>query len=139
LIFFKDTFRKERSLTYQAILKKRLNEKAKAHEESQEKDNLPSSVRSEIPEERVTLRDVSPFRPIYLVLRRWNNVAMLLVNGEIMPAGRFCTHTNSFVEGIMFSWQMMITYTIARSLSIHYHYNPWKIGLTSLAYGLGRC
>ncbi|KAF5347001.1 hypothetical protein D9756_011026 [Leucocoprinus leucothites] len=120
LIFFRDTFRKERSLTYQNILKQRLKERARALEESQDKDSLPTT-RTEIPgaDIKITLRDVSPFRPIYLVLRRWNNVAMLLVNG------------------IMFSWQMMITYTIARTLSTYYHYESWKIGLTSLAYGIG--
>ncbi len=38
---------------------------------------------------------------------------------------------------LMFGWQFMITYTIARTLSSKYHYDAWKIGFTSLGYGIG--
>ncbi|KAJ3567087.1 hypothetical protein NP233_g6599 [Leucocoprinus birnbaumii] len=81
LLFFKDTFRKERSLTYQTILKERLKERARARGKLQDKDSWASTeAEASVTEVHITLRDVSPFRPIYLVLRRWNNVAMLLVN-----------------------------------------------------------
>ncbi|KXN88549.1 hypothetical protein AN958_07185 [Leucoagaricus sp. SymC.cos] len=119
VLFFRDTFRKERSSTYQSILKQRLKERAKKSEEVHEKDSRTTVVDGELPDIKITLRDVSPFQPICLVLRRWNNLAML------------------FVTGIMFSWQMMITYTIARTLSARYHYDAWRIGLVSLAYGMG--
>ncbi|KAF9446367.1 MFS general substrate transporter [Macrolepiota fuliginosa MF-IS2] len=137
LVFFKDTFRKERSLTYQDIVRKRLKERAKNAElasrqksvstraivTAQGETNLEEASSrvsgNESGEIKIMLRDVSPFRPIYLVLRRWNNVTML------------------FVTSVMMAWQFMITYTIARTLSSKYHYEPWKIGLTSLSYGMG--
>lgn len=40
-------------------------------------------------------------------------------------------------KALMFGWQFMITYTIARTLSSKYHYDAWRIGFTSLAYGIG--
>ncbi|KAF7767901.1 hypothetical protein Agabi119p4_7144 [Agaricus bisporus var. burnettii] len=124
---FNDTFRKERSLTYQAILKRRLQErceKLQLDPESKKEDVSADAMSNwidadELGEVRITLRDVSPFKPIYLVLRRWNNVAILIVTG------------------VMMGWQFLISYTIARTLTSKYHYDAWKVGFTSLAYGIG--
>lgn len=39
--------------------------------------------------------------------------------------------------GVMMGWQFLISYTIARTLTSKYHYDAWKVGFTSLAYGIG--
>jgi hypothetical protein len=39
--------------------------------------------------------------------------------------------------GVMLGWQFMIVYTIARTLTSKYHYDAWKVGFTSLAFGVG--
>ena len=44
-----------------------------------EKDNLPSPV---VPAAELSLRDVNPFKPIIIILRRWNNVVMLIASGK---------------------------------------------------------
>lgn len=104
MVFFKDTFRRERSLTYQNILKQRLKARVKKFEPEPRQENTPANTAfpdeklsqrnghpngnelDELYKAKVTIRDINPFQPIYLVLRRWNNVAMLFVTGAITPA-----------------------------------------------------
>lgn len=68
----------------------------------------------------LTLKDVNPFKPIGLVLRRWNNVAIL------------------FASGLQFAFGFLLSYTTSRTLSSQYHYDALKIGLVLLAYGFGQ-
>lgn len=108
MLFFRDTFRSERSLTYQNVLKQRLY--AAAINGDVLKDKPSSTVGKgsvqtnksdinvdiektiikteenaqgliEVPKITLTLRDVNPFKPMYLVLRRPNNVLILLTSG----------------------------------------------------------
>ncbi len=127
LLFLKDTWRKERSLTYQNILRARLrelgtgeNKHASDHGKrtlgaetplpdhascvteivaaSTEKSchtadpladtknttgvdskSVPPTL--EIPEIKLSFRDVNPVRPLWLVLRRTNNLIILLASG----------------------------------------------------------
>ncbi|XP_006462310.1 hypothetical protein AGABI2DRAFT_72269 [Agaricus bisporus var. bisporus H97] len=123
LLLFNDTFRKERSLTYQAIVKQRQQKQTSENFELQSKSGHDFADAngdiSPTPEIKITFRDVNPLKPIYLILRRWNNLAML------------------FATGIVLAWQLTIVYTIARTLTSRYNYDAWKVGFTSLAYGVG--
>ncbi|KAJ8516982.1 hypothetical protein ONZ45_g5758 [Pleurotus djamor] len=113
LIFFKDTWRKERSLTYQNILRAKLREMDR-HESSSkthgdggkaetsshassvteitvissegkdltggaEKVNAVAST-TEVHDIKLTFKDVNPFRPLCMVLRRINNLVILFAS-----------------------------------------------------------
>lgn len=103
LFLFKDTFRKERSLTYQNVLKGRIQEhkvaqemptdqeqsvsEKKTHEDST--PGIKSDVEMQrktvsalaIKEVRLSIADVNPFPPYLRVLRRRNNIAILIPSG----------------------------------------------------------
>ncbi|KAJ6469053.1 major facilitator superfamily domain-containing protein [Mycena vitilis] len=142
-IFFKDTFRKERSLTYQSVLKSRLKSRgmssaadstvtvavtepsAPTHRKSLprdvEKQNVidPVVAAAALPDIKLTMRDVNPFKPLWLVLRRLNNFVIL------------------FASGLMFAFNFVVVFTSSRTLSSAYGYNALKVGLTLLSFGLG--
>lgn len=105
-IFFKDTFRKERSLSCQNVLRKRL-EGIQLCADTQTRINTvePSTnISQQIPSQNtikgleagitmpgalgtlnditLSFRDVNPFPPMILVLKRWNNNAILLASGQ---------------------------------------------------------
>jgi MFS family permease len=104
-IFIKDTFRKERSLTYQAVLRRIRKEQAAAATEknlvaeselnSSEKDNVPEGRDTDIERQlatgvtpplkdvKITVMDVNPFTPIKNILRRPNNVLTLIPSGTL--------------------------------------------------------
>lgn len=127
LFFFKDTWRKERSLTYQNVLRARLRELEASEDKRDsvsaknlgvetplpdhascateiaatpteksahtadplidilkntsvvESKGLPPTL--ELPEIKLSLKDVNPVRPLLLVLRRPNNCIILLASG----------------------------------------------------------
>jgi len=102
LFLFKDTFRKERSMIYQNVLKKRVrdqksseakDEPQKATEkESQDGENqmsskdveaqrtvIPASVIKEV---KLSISDVNPFPPYITILSRKHNIAIFLPSGE---------------------------------------------------------
>jgi MFS family permease len=103
LFLFKDTFRRERSVTYQKVLKKRVREQglSEAKVESQkisEKESeseggnqtgskdveaqrtvIPASAIKEV---KLSIADVNPFPPYISILSRKNNVAILIPSGE---------------------------------------------------------
>ncbi|KAI0078221.1 MFS general substrate transporter [Panus rudis PR-1116 ss-1] len=134
--FFPDTFRRERSLTYQSVLKRRLREQM-----AKETANMSSSssmthtlqkdlesqvvasgsqiVSQELKEIKLTLKDVNPIAPFASVLSRPNNVAIL------------CT------SALIFSIGYCMTYTCSRTLSSKYGYNALQIGLVLLSFGMG--
>jgi MFS family permease len=103
-LFLKDTFRKERSLTYQHLLKSRLESRARFPTSSRtptivekelpphtdmEKQTRPDLSLSNSPviaevalaEIKLTLRDVNPVKPLWLVVRRMNNIMILFASG----------------------------------------------------------
>ncbi|KAL4266521.1 MFS transporter superfamily protein [Pleurotus pulmonarius] len=165
LFFFKDTWRKERSLTYQNVLRARLRE-LEATENKRDSvgakslggdtplpdhascvteivgapteksvhtadplvdisknttvvdsKGLPPTL--EIPEIKLSLKDVNPVRPLWLVIRRPNNCIILLASGSF------------------FAFGFLISYTTARTLGNMYHYNALKVGLVLLSFGIG--
>uniref|UniRef100_D8PLW3 Major facilitator superfamily (MFS) profile domain-containing protein n=1 Tax=Schizophyllum commune (strain H4-8 / FGSC 9210) TaxID=578458 RepID=D8PLW3_SCHCM len=134
IVFFKDTFRKERSLTYQNILKSRLREAAKegrrrrrAREKARDLERGSGvaviadggAVVAALPDVKVTLRDVNPFPGVISILRRPNNVVML------------------FSSGLLFSYSFIVPYTSSRTLSTYYGYTPLEIGFVLLSFGVG--
>lgn len=113
-VFFRDTFRRERSMTYQTVLKRVLENEAKKVAEAQTQAAPPESekaaqddgasarvgaaadqpdveaqtvhevsvVAPPIKEIRLSLKDVNPLGPMVHVLRRLNNVTILVASGE---------------------------------------------------------
>ena len=106
LFLFKDTFRKERSTTYQNVLKRRLQERRNAAErdttregpvsekETSEDENSGAQIPQRdveaqpaivpapaIKEINLSFTDVNPFPPYLWVLRRRNNLCILIPSG----------------------------------------------------------
>ncbi|KAG1900320.1 MFS general substrate transporter [Suillus fuscotomentosus] len=138
LFLFKDTFRKERSVTYQNVLNSRLGEQqsSEAKDESQnisksevggenqttskdieaQRTVIPASAIKDI---KLSIADVNPL-PAYLsIVGRKNNVPILIASG--------------FTLGLTFS----IAYTSARTLSMYYDYDALMTGLVLLTFGVG--
>lgn len=101
-VFFKDSFRKERSLTYQNVVRRRLKESqlctviTDSVESSSDKSQaMPSekaiqgleagtntiSPSHTVDDVTLSFKDVNPFPPMILVLKRPNNNAVLLASG----------------------------------------------------------
>ncbi|KAJ3880099.1 MFS general substrate transporter [Lentinula edodes] len=130
LLFFRDTFRHERSHTYQSVLKARLKEagtKKNVGVENIDADNAAQDIEKQevsskpvvAPEVKLGLVDVNPFRPMAFILRRKYNLFMLTASG------------------LYFSFAFVVVYTTSRTLGTYYLYDPMKIGLVLLAYGIG--
>ncbi|KAG1729679.1 MFS general substrate transporter [Suillus lakei] len=138
IFWFLDTFRKERSVTYQNVLKRRLREQRL----SEAKDELPKTSESEvggekqttskdieaqrtaipasaIKEVKLSIADVNPFPPYLSIVSRKNNLVILIASG------------------LTFAFSFSIAYTCARTLSMYYDYDALKTGLVLLAYGIG--
>ena len=109
IVFFKDSFRKERSLSYQKIIRKRSEEYQlctaaesrigtvefsidKSQQMSSEKTvgeleagaNTSKPSHSTINDITLSFTDVNPFPPMILVLKRWNNNVILLASGRFI-------------------------------------------------------
>ncbi|KAI0049392.1 MFS general substrate transporter [Auriscalpium vulgare] len=153
---FKDTFRRERSLTYQSVLR-RLRARAVAAASQRSSVTvapvLPRTstveVESKVAEKvtvadkdgpcgppaggldlevgrappmkeiKLSLTDVNPIPPLRLVLRRWNNVAILTASG------------------LIFGFSYCIAYTCARTLEDRYGMDALDTGLVLLSFGAG--
>ncbi|KAJ8518978.1 hypothetical protein ONZ45_g4023 [Pleurotus djamor] len=158
LVFFNDTWRKERSLTYQNVLRAQIREmnrydsskshsddnqlgsggggaatsghsssateiavipsEEKAHTHSCEKVGAAVAI-SQVHDIKLTFKDINPIRPLFLVLRRINNLIILLASGSIFALG------------------FLLLYTSSRTLDSQYHYDAFKIGLVLLSFGIG--
>ncbi|KAG9315668.1 hypothetical protein JVU11DRAFT_3314 [Chiua virens] len=146
VFLFKDTFRFERSLTYQAALARRTHaarnlgcstvpmaaaNKTETEEKQASSKNLTSqssSIEDGIPAIKVeagmaevglSFSDMNPFPPLWKVMRRKNNIAIL------------------FANGLVFAFSYSLSYTCARTLSKEYGYEPLTIGLVLLSLGAG--
>jgi MFS family permease len=87
ILFFKDTFRLERSLIYQNALRHRRKEGIKRRQETKarkdvEKDTLEEWTLDIEPTIKLSLADVNPIKPIGQVLRRINNLLTLFASGD---------------------------------------------------------
>ncbi|KAG6868018.1 hypothetical protein C0993_008360 [Termitomyces sp. T159_Od127] len=80
-----DTFRKERSLIYQKLLRQRLEETANGKLPNTidlEKNSCPRIVVN------LSLKDIDLIGALVLVLRRMNNVAILFASGQYLICHR---------------------------------------------------
>ncbi|KAF8483111.1 MFS general substrate transporter [Gautieria morchelliformis] len=142
LAFFKDTFRRERSLSYQNALRRATKdheEKLRVKEENARKwhsndekcdqvtacsspdmEAQPERSHAALVGIRLSLRDINPIRPVGSVLKRYNNIAILLPSG------------------LLFGLTYCITYTAVFTFAeAPYFYNSFKIGLVLLSFGIG--
>ncbi|KAF8802128.1 MFS general substrate transporter, partial [Phlegmacium glaucopus] len=137
VLFFRDTFRRERSLNYQNVVKQRrraaalscLNEKQSASNEGPAIDIKEDTLERDATElhketahavdPSLSLADVNPLKPLGQILRRKNNIIVLISTG------------------FQFAFNCVIPYTSARTLSTFYGYSPLKIGLVTLSFGIG--
>jgi MFS family permease len=89
LFLLKETFRRQRSLVFQTILKKRM----RTQEVSVTEEHKSVSIRTnndtptaDVPEVSaeitLSLTDVNPIPPCFRVLQRWNNIAILVPSGK---------------------------------------------------------
>lgn len=140
LFLFKDTFRKERSVTYRNVLKRRIREQQSSEAKDQSRkisdkelqmndENQTSSKDIEgqptvvppsaIREIKLSIVDVNPFPPYLSIISRKNNFAIFIASG------------------LIFAFSFSIAYTCARTLSMYYNYDALKTGLVLLAFGIG--
>ncbi|EPT00306.1 hypothetical protein FOMPIDRAFT_1030567 [Fomitopsis schrenkii] len=138
-VFFRDTFRCERSLTYQAALRKPRKEPARPEspdDEPAEVKSQCSSVETKVnvdleahvpkldepstrTEVKLSLKDVNPIRPMIAVLRCPNNVVIIIASA------------------LFFAFEYSLLYTASLTLANVYEYDALKIGLTLLSFGFG--
>ncbi|KIM78482.1 hypothetical protein PILCRDRAFT_75381 [Piloderma croceum F 1598] len=116
LFLLKDTFRRQRSLVFQTILKRRMRTRNVSTRSNNINDTPTTNAPEVFAEITLSLTDVNPFPPYFRVLQRWNNIAILIPSGE-----------NGFD----------ITYSCSRTMSDKYHYDALKTGLVLLAFGIG--
>jgi len=103
ILLFKDTFRRERSYTYQAILKKRLADRAIAKKLPSTEDITPAAIvapenpgadiekqiitRSQVThvakDIKVRVTDVNPFKPMWGVVTRPHNFTILVASSKV--------------------------------------------------------
>ena len=101
VFFFRDTFRKERSLTYQRVLASRrcpvperssvvsgpthkLDNKSHGEGEVSESSTRPATTVASPQagaEISLSFKDVNPLPPLFLILKRWNNIVVLISSG----------------------------------------------------------
>ncbi|KAK7464755.1 hypothetical protein VKT23_005962 [Stygiomarasmius scandens] len=139
VLFFKDTFRRERSYAYQGILKQRLADHAVAKTLPSTEDITPAAIvapenpAADIEKQVITrgqvtdvakdiklsITDVNPIKPMAAVVSRRYNYCMLVASG------------------LLFSFSFLVMYTTARTMGTFYHYDPLRIGLVLVSFGLG--
>ncbi|KAG1858910.1 MFS general substrate transporter [Suillus subluteus] len=146
LILFKDTYRRERSLTYRSALQRLHTSREPVQSsgkstitghESREgqtsgKDtekqlrllNVPvdkSMVTSTLglDDVKLSIKDINPFPSCFRMLSRKNNVLILIANG------------------LVFGFTYCLSYTCARTLANAYGYNALSVGLVLLCLGIG--
>ncbi|KAG1745207.1 major facilitator superfamily domain-containing protein [Suillus lakei] len=146
LILFKDTYRRERSLTYCSALQRLLTSKeptqssngsiiaghgsskdqtpAKDMEKQLQPPNVPDNtpVVTSTPgldDVRLSIKDINPFPPYFQILSRKNNVFILIANG------------------LVFGFSYCLSYTCSRTLANAYGYSAFSIGLVLLCLGVG--
>lgn len=158
---FKDTFRRERSLAYQAaarrFLKTQMEEQKKiaavqppkgfehASTDYSEKaleaqDGVVvrsmSTDSQKLQQVKLSLRDINPLGPVPDILRRRSNSLILAASGK--PRCRTIQNSTLMVLlGLLFAFSYSILYTCSRTFSNVYHFDSLEIGLVLLSYGVG--
>ena len=156
LLFFRDSFRKERSRTYQTIVAARIQKKEMAKERSNEVVSARSSVARKCSTStsghsdceaqpcsgttpadiNLSLKDVSPIKPLLQLLRRKNNLLILLPSGELSRWEYERAGTDP-AQALLFGFSFSMSYTCSRTMGLRYHYDALHIGLVLLSFGVG--
>jgi Major Facilitator Superfamily len=133
VLFFRDTFRRERSHIYQNVIKQR----RKAAALSSLNDKQPET--SLAVDFDLSLADVNPLKPLGQVLRRKNNVIVLIASGNFFfpPVFHMNALTTSCI-GLQYSFFNLMAYACSRTLGMAYGYSPMKIGFVILSLGVGK-
>ncbi|KAG6377212.1 major facilitator superfamily domain-containing protein [Boletus reticuloceps] len=132
IFLFKDTFRIERSLTYQAALRRRtittrdfkpktdftIAEGNTGTEEKQTSGKKGSPQPGSIEDGTVVIKVESGLND---VVRERHNLAILLANG------------------LVFAFSYSLSYTCTRTLSMQYKLDPLSVGIVLLSLGAGMC
>lgn len=155
-IVFRDTFRRERSLSYQAALQQagQANssdtqnracetvvagkdlEKENANETRQAEN--PNAVRMDVAAVKIGLRHMQIVKPMVSIFRRPNNFLVLCASG-IFPSPHIFLDINEWVGLIFGGISYCIPFTTVRTLGqAPYNYKSLDIGLVLLALGVGR-
>ncbi|KAH7099006.1 vacuolar DHA amino acid exporter [Auriculariales sp. MPI-PUGE-AT-0066] len=137
LLLFKDTFRRERSATYQTAVRRAHTAASKKRLEQHEMkvaamQNDPNAPKEEVPNSgsvtpmisaddiKLTITDVNPLPPLVQVLKRKNNISVLVPSS------------------LMFGLAYSLSYTAVRTLSAApYNYGALQVGLVLLSFGIG--
>ncbi|KAG1800278.1 major facilitator superfamily domain-containing protein [Suillus plorans] len=146
LILFKDTYRRERSLTYCSALQRLLASKERVRSTNKStivgnessKDQTPvkdaekqlqlpdvpdniSAVTSTpgLDDVKLSFKDINPFPPYFRILSRKNNVLILIANG------------------LIFGFSYSLSYTCSLTLADRYDYDAFSTGLVLLCLGIG--
>ncbi|KAF9478176.1 MFS general substrate transporter [Pholiota conissans] len=132
-LFFKDTFRRERSLSYQAALRQATEARRTSSDDvetltisvSAEKKELdsvtPDPERQSQAPLKIGLRHMQVVTPTLLVFKRINNVCVLTASGLIFGSISYC-----------------LAFTTVRTLgAAPYNYKSLQIGLVLLSLGVG--
>ncbi|KAG2075910.1 MFS general substrate transporter [Suillus decipiens] len=151
LVFlFKDTFRKERSLTYQNVLQRRAK-KGELRCQHLDKSNHTFSAIDK-PAQPALESMVSPPQTGDVIVKAISpivaptscvkdiNLSLADVN-PFPPLLKILTRLNNlailFASGLIFAFSYSISYTCSRTLSEYYDYDALQIGLVLLSYGIG--
>jgi MFS family permease len=138
--FFTDTFRQERSLTYQAANRhaiertRRTAERRAAREISDpEKNNAPVVLDPLMV--KVTLLDLNPLKPIWSILKRKNNLFVLLPSCECSRP-QLPSLTSIHSTAIRFPVQCVLHYlSYVLSCSVQFRSSSSRSHLTLLWFG----
>lgn len=138
---FKDTFRRERSLAYQRVLKRNLEEnqrnEAQSRASSEKKPNahVADSEAAEgqptpaaFSDIKLSLKDVDPVMPMLRVLRRLNNPVILVASGEFEKCRCGLRDAEVPPAGFIYGFSYSILYTSARVLGAQYGYDALHTG-----------
>ncbi|KAG1736765.1 vacuolar DHA amino acid exporter [Suillus lakei] len=151
LVFlFKDTFRKERSLTYQNVLQMRAKEGELRHQHLDKSNHAFAAIDKParpVPESVASLQetrdlDVEANGPTVVPASSMKDVNLSLADvNPFPPLLKILTCRNNlailFASGLIFAFSYCISYTCSRTLSEYYSYDALQIGLVLLSYGTG--
>lgn len=96
VLFFQDTFRRERSLTYQNVIKQRCKSTGALSSLNDKQPEASPAINLDL-----SLADVNPLKPLGQVLRRENNMIILISSGNSFFLSIFwrgCTVTHKYVR-----------------------------------------
>jgi len=163
-LFFKDTFRRERSLTYQLacqrIRRRALADSRRASQAStlaENSDTGPDLEKSKIASTNKEMTTVNPpdgqmsqphgdveaqgaakvpsIPTIKEVRLTLRDVNLILPMIHVLR--QLNNLTTLFASGLYFAFSYSIAYTCSRTLSNDYHYDALKIGAVLLSFGIG--